>query len=71
MKTAIATAVIALAVAPPASAATTRCATATVNVTAGSSAVLRLDCAVKWHALIRGVKSGARRTLALKPRSGA
>ena len=68
---AIVVAVIAAGVtAAPAGAATTRCATTTVNVTAGSSATLRLDCVVKRHALIRGAKAGARRTLALKPRSG-
>ena len=51
---AIVVAVIAAGVtAAPAGAATTRCATTTVNVTAGSSAVLRLDCVVKRHALIR------------------
>jgi hypothetical protein len=59
---------------PAAAAATTRCLTATISVPAGGSALLRLDCAVsrrgKRAVLIRGVKSGARRTLAVKPRSG-
>jgi hypothetical protein len=70
MKTAIAAVLALLAVASPAGATTTKCSTVTVSVTAGSSALLRLDCTVKRHALIRGARAGARRTLAVRPRSG-
>src|SRR5262245_25095402 len=66
MSAAIVAAALALAAPAPA----TKCATATVSVTAGSSAVLRLDCVVKGHTLVRGVKAGSRRTLAVRPRSG-
>ncbi len=55
-------------------AAATRCLAATVTVPAGGSVVLRLDCSVRRGGrravLIRGARVGARRSLAVRPKSG-
>jgi len=68
-------ATLAVLLAAPASAsAAQRCLTTSVQVAAGSSVLLRLDCRVRTRAgtrvLARGRRAGVRRTLTARPASG-